>query len=89
MAPVVARIRQETGLPVAIAWGLGDARIADAAVRDGTAELVKVGQALLANPHWPYAAAVALGVERPSWATLPAPYAHWLERYQPVSTASV
>ncbi|WP_162831284.1 hypothetical protein [Paraburkholderia caffeinilytica] len=26
------------------------------------------------------AAARKLGIERPSW-TLPAPYAHWLERY--------
>jgi hypothetical protein len=31
--------------------------------------------------HWPYRAARVLGVDRASW-TLPAPYAHWLERYQ-------
>ncbi len=29
-----------------------------------------------------YAAAQALGVENPAWATLPAPYAHWLARYR-------
>jgi 2,4-dienoyl-CoA reductase-like NADH-dependent reductase (Old Yellow Enzyme family) len=40
-----------------------------------------VGRALLANPHWPYQAAKRLQVQRPSW-VLPAPYAHWLERYQ-------
>jgi len=83
MTPVVDRVRRETGLPVAIAWGLGDPEVADRAVREDVADLVKVGQALLANPHWPYFAAAALGVERPSWATLPAPYAYWLERYQP------
>lgn len=83
MAPVVARVRQETGLPVAIAWGLGVPKLADGAVRNGQADLVQVGRALLTNPHWPYVAAAALGVERPSWATLPAPYAYWLERYQP------
>jgi hypothetical protein len=33
----------------------------------------------LLNPALPYQAAVALGVDRPSW-TLPAPYAYWLER---------
>ncbi|MFD1034092.1 NADH:flavin oxidoreductase/NADH oxidase [Sphingomonas hankookensis] len=83
MAPVVSRVRRKTDLPVAIAWGLGTPEVADAAVRDGTADLVKVGQALLADPHWPFAAAMALGMERPSWATLPAPYAYWLERYRP------
>ncbi len=36
-------------------------------------------RAHLANPHWPYAAALQLKADRPSW-LLPAPYAHWLER---------
>lgn len=83
MALVAERIRHEAGLPVAIAWGMGIPELADKAVRDGQADLVKVGRALLANPHWPYIAAAALGVERPSWATLPAPYAYWLKRYHP------
>ena len=43
-------------------------------------DLVMVGKAHLANPHWAYFAAKELGVDRASW-TLPAPYAHWLERY--------
>jgi 2,4-dienoyl-CoA reductase-like NADH-dependent reductase (Old Yellow Enzyme family) len=49
-------------------------------VQAGQLDLVMVGRGHLADPHWPYQAARALGVERPSW-TLPAPYAHWLERY--------
>jgi 2,4-dienoyl-CoA reductase-like NADH-dependent reductase (Old Yellow Enzyme family) len=49
-------------------------------VRDEQLDVVMVGKAHLADPHWAYAAAKALGVDRPSW-TLPAPYAHWLERY--------
>jgi 2,4-dienoyl-CoA reductase-like NADH-dependent reductase (Old Yellow Enzyme family) len=53
-------------------------------VRDGQLDLVMVGKGHLANPHWPYFAARALGVERPSW-TLPAPYAHWLEPYIPAA----
>lgn len=85
MAPVVERVRRESGLPVAIAWGVGAPEIADNAVRNGQADLVKVGRALLANPHWPYTAAVALGVARPSWATLSAPYAFRLEQYEPVT----
>jgi 2,4-dienoyl-CoA reductase-like NADH-dependent reductase (Old Yellow Enzyme family) len=81
MAPVAQRIRCENGLPVAVAWGVGNPQIADNAIRNGDADLVKVGRALLANPRWPYVAAKALGVERASWATLPAPYAYWLEQY--------
>jgi len=44
-------------------------------------DLVSVGRAHLADPHWPYFAAKELGVDKASW-TLPAPYAHWLERYR-------
>lgn len=83
MAPVVERVRRESGLPAAIAWGVGDPAVADAVLRGGRADLVTIGRALLANPHWPYEAAVALGIEQASFATLPAPYAHWLERYRP------
>jgi len=81
MAPIVERVRRETGMPVAIGWGMGDPTVADRVVRNGQSDLVVVGRALLANPHWPYEAAAALGVERASWATLPAPYAFWLEEY--------
>ncbi|ENO97873.1 NADH:flavin oxidoreductase/NADH oxidase [Thauera phenylacetica B4P] len=80
LAPVAARVRREAGLPVAAAWGIDNPAIADACVRDGQLDLVMVGRAHLANPHWPMRAARALGVERPTW-VLPAPYAHWLERY--------
>ena len=52
-----------------------------ATVRDGQLDLVMIGRAHLANPHWPMQAARALNVERPTW-VLPAPYAHWLERYR-------
>ena len=83
MAPIAERVRREADLPVAIAWGMGTPKLADDAVRNGQGDIVKIGRALLANPHWPYVAAAALGVERPSWATLPPPYAYWLERCQP------
>lgn len=79
MALMVERIRREAGLPVAIARGVGSPKAADDAVRSGRADLVKAGRALLANPHCPYAAATTLGVDHPFRATLPAPYAHWLE----------
>ncbi len=80
LAPIAERVRREAELPVAAAWGIDNPAIADACVRDGQLDLVMVGRAHLANPHWPMQTARALGIERPTW-VLPAPYAHWLERY--------
>ena len=80
LAPIAERVRREAGLPVASAWGIDNPATADATVRDGQLDLVMIGRAHLANPHWPMQAARALGIERPTW-VLPAPYAHWLERY--------
>jgi 2,4-dienoyl-CoA reductase-like NADH-dependent reductase (Old Yellow Enzyme family) len=81
MAPIAARVRREAEIAAATTWYIADPKQADAMVRDGTIDLVMLGRPLLENPHWPYAAARALGVERPAW-MLPAPYAHWLERYR-------
>jgi 2,4-dienoyl-CoA reductase-like NADH-dependent reductase (Old Yellow Enzyme family) len=80
LAPIAERVRREANLPVSSAWGIGTPELAERALQDGQLDLVMVGRAHLANPHWPYHAARALGIERASW-TLPAPYAHWLERY--------
>jgi 2,4-dienoyl-CoA reductase-like NADH-dependent reductase (Old Yellow Enzyme family) len=80
MGPIAERVRREAGIPVSSAWGFGTPGIAEQVVKDGQLDLVMVGKAHLANPHWAYFAAKELGVDRASW-TLPAPYAHWLERY--------
>lgn len=81
LAPIAQRVRREAALPVASAWGIDTPELAERVVQDGQLDLVMVGRAHLANPHWPYQAARTLGIERPSW-VLPAPYAHWLERYR-------
>ncbi|WP_207462295.1 NADH:flavin oxidoreductase/NADH oxidase [Azospirillum sp. SYSU D00513] len=81
LAPVAGRVRREAELPVASAWGIDAPENADRAVAEGDLDLVMVGRAHLADPHWPYHAAQQLKLERPSW-VLPAPYAHWLERYR-------
>ncbi len=81
LAPISARVRAETGLPVSSAWGIDDPHTADRTVTDEQMDLVMVGRAHLANPHYPYDAAMALGVDQPAW-VLPAPYAHWLSRYR-------
>lgn len=80
MGPIAQRVRQETGLPVASAWGFGRPDIAENAVKKNELDLVMVGRSHLENPHWPYLAAKELGIEKPSW-VLPPSYAHWLERY--------
>ena len=81
MAPVAERVRQQTGLPVSTSWYISDAEQANALVANGQVDLVMLGRPLLADPHWPYAAARKLGIDKPAW-VLPAPYAHWLERYR-------
>lgn len=80
MGPIAERVRREAAIPVSSAWGFGEPHIAEKAVQDGQLDLVMVGKAHLANPHWAYFAARELGIDKASW-TLPAPYAHWLERY--------
>ena len=74
---------RESGLPASTSWYISQPDQADALVREGKVDLVTLGRPLLADPHWPYAAAKALGVEDAAWKTLPAPYAHWLSRYRP------
>jgi 2,4-dienoyl-CoA reductase-like NADH-dependent reductase (Old Yellow Enzyme family) len=81
LAPIAERVRREAGIPVSSAWGIDTPELAQRVLENEQLDLVMVGRAHLADPHWPYKAARALGVERASW-TLPAPYAHWLERYQ-------
>ena len=80
LAPIAERVRRQAGLPVASSWGIDDPHVADRVVAAGQMDLVMVGRAHLANPHWPYQAALKLGEDKAAW-VLPAPYAHWLERY--------
>lgn len=82
MAPLAERIRREVGIPTATSWYISEPQQADALVREGKVDLVMLGRPLLENPHWPYEAARALGIDKAAW-VLPAPYAHWLERYRP------
>lgn len=84
LAPIAERVRRETGLPVASSWGIDAPATANRVVAENQMDLVMVGRAHLANPHWPYHAALQLGEDRASW-VLPAPYAHWLEKYRPNS----
>ncbi len=64
----------------ATSWFISEPAQADGLIRDGKVDVVMLGRPLLANPHWPYRAARELSVDRAAW-VLPAPYAHWLDRY--------
>ena len=81
LAPVAQRVRREAALPVAASWGIDAPELAERMVAEEMMDLVMVGRAHLANPHWPYATAMALGVTDAPW-LLPASYAHWLARYR-------
>ncbi len=81
LAPIAERVKREAQIPVASSWCIDDPNIAEQTVASQQLDLVMVGRAHLANPNWTYQAAKALAVQKPSW-VLPAPYAHWLERYQ-------
>lgn len=82
MAPIARKVREETQLPVSTAWGMDNIEDAVHAISSEQMDLVLMGHAHLANPHYTYQIAKKLGVEDASWKTLPAPYAHWLAKYR-------
>ena len=81
LAPVAQRVSREAGLPVATGWCIDLPQTAERVVADKQADIVMIGRAHLADPHYTYAAALALGVENPT-SLLPAPYGYWLSRYK-------
>lgn len=86
MVERAARIRREVGIPVGVSWNLGLPEAADRAVREEKTDLVFLGRPALANPHWPLAAARALGRED-AYALLPEDWSWWL-RYRGGSPGS-
>ncbi|MDO7926273.1 NADH:flavin oxidoreductase/NADH oxidase [Pseudomonas sp. KFB-139] len=80
MVPFAERVRAETDLPVGTSWMITDAHEADGFIRSGSLDLVFFARTLLANPHWPFQAARALGIPDPA-SVLPTPYAYWLQNW--------
>ncbi len=87
LGPIAERVRRETNIPVASAWGIDAAQTAENAVATGQMDLVMIGRAHLANPHYAYHLALELKKESPAW-VLPSPYAHWLSRYSGAGNSS-
>lgn len=81
LAPIAERVAREANIPVASSWGIDDPAIANAVVANKQLDLVMIGRAFLANPHYAYELAQRLGQDNPDW-ILPAPYAHWLAKYR-------
>jgi 2,4-dienoyl-CoA reductase-like NADH-dependent reductase (Old Yellow Enzyme family) len=74
------RILHETGLPGSTSWNINTPTLAEELLQEGAADVVMLARPMLANPHWPFAAARELGVPNAT-ALLPVSYAHWLSRY--------
>ncbi|WP_433937248.1 NADH:flavin oxidoreductase/NADH oxidase [Sorangium cellulosum] len=79
LLPYAGRLRKEAGVPVAGGWFINEPEQAEAALKEGQADLIVLGHAMLDDPHWAYHAAKKLGVEQPT-GLLPPPYGHWLQR---------
>jgi len=83
LVPVAERVLKAAGLPGSTAWFLTrEAAEANALIREGKLDLVSYGRPFLENPHFAYKLAKDLQLENAAWATLPAPYAHWVSRYR-------
>ncbi|MCK9285395.1 MAG: NADH:flavin oxidoreductase/NADH oxidase [Rhodocyclaceae bacterium] len=76
-----ARIRRETGIPVASSWNLGLPAEADRVIREELVDLVLLGRPALSNPHWPLWAARELGHEDP-FSLVPQDWAYWLRNFR-------
>jgi 2,4-dienoyl-CoA reductase-like NADH-dependent reductase (Old Yellow Enzyme family) len=59
--PLAARIKADAGIVTRAVGLIDDPRMAEAIVADGKADLVALARAMLADPRWPWRAAVALG----------------------------
>jgi 2,4-dienoyl-CoA reductase-like NADH-dependent reductase (Old Yellow Enzyme family) len=81
LAPIAQRIKAETGILAATSWNIRDPVFADSLVHDGMVDLVMIGKAILADPHWPYHAAQTLGRPRPQ-DVLPVQFSQWLNRFK-------
>lgn len=77
---IARRVLDEAGLPGSTSWNINSPALAEDMLQAGDVDLVMLGRPMLANPHWPFAAARELGAADPT-SLLPISYAHWLARY--------
>jgi 2,4-dienoyl-CoA reductase-like NADH-dependent reductase (Old Yellow Enzyme family) len=75
MAPFAARIGREAGIATGASWNIRDPKLASELITSGQLDVVVIGKALLADPHWVYHAAQALGRDKPG-SVLAQPYGY-------------
>jgi NADPH2 dehydrogenase len=61
--PIAARVRAAAGLPTRVVGLIANPKQAEEIVRDGKADMVALGRAMLDDPHWAWEAARQLGAE--------------------------
>jgi 2,4-dienoyl-CoA reductase-like NADH-dependent reductase (Old Yellow Enzyme family) len=59
--PFAARIRRETGVVTRAVGRIDTPELAEQALADGAADLIAIARPILADPRWPWRAAVKLG----------------------------
>jgi 2,4-dienoyl-CoA reductase-like NADH-dependent reductase (Old Yellow Enzyme family) len=57
------RIRREAGVPTRAVGLITEPAMAEAVIAEGRADLIALGRAMLADPRWPWRAAVQLGAK--------------------------
>ena len=75
LAPFAAQVRRETGLPVSVVGFIKAPELAEEIVRNGRADVVFLGRALLRDPFWALKAARELAVD-----------VEWPEQYRRAKT---
>ncbi len=61
LVPFAEKLRREAGIPTRAVGLIDDPLVAESIVAEGKADLVALGRAMLADPRWPWRAAVTLG----------------------------
>jgi 2,4-dienoyl-CoA reductase-like NADH-dependent reductase (Old Yellow Enzyme family) len=72
--PFAERVRRETGIATGAVGVISAPEHADEIIRNGRADLVFIGTALLKNPYWAFHAAQALGRRGDDRLKMPPPY---------------
>jgi 2,4-dienoyl-CoA reductase-like NADH-dependent reductase (Old Yellow Enzyme family) len=73
------QIRDQADIPTMAVGAIIEPSQAETIVSSGQADLIALGRQLMAEPHWPYRAAIELGMENPESVISPF-YGYFLER---------
>lgn len=77
--PLARAIRQMADIPTIAVGFITEARQAEAILQEDSADLIAIGREFIADPYWPYHAALALGLPD-AHALLPQGYAFYMAR---------